>query len=263
MPRAAGSPAWTRVSSQPQSRSNQPPAIHVNPVGAILVALALGAAGRGLPDAQRALLRDLVELAFALTIRVLHAVVQLVPFAVLAKVGSLLDISLGMSPDATGRENIFLRGMLQGLSRREITALVPGIIEFSGLGDFIELPMRTYSSGMLLRLAFSIATVLAPDILLMDEWLAVGDAEFQAKAEERLHDVVSRTSILVIASHSAELIRSQCTRVLYLEHGRLVADLAAGSLDVGVLSGFRSLLAVPVATDCRANAFCCSAPATW
>jgi lipopolysaccharide transport system ATP-binding protein len=139
-------------------------------------------------------------------------------------VGSLLDISLGMSPDATGRENIFLRGMLQGLSRREIAALVPGIIEFSGLGDFIELPMRTYSSGMLLRLAFSIATVLSPDILLMDEWLAVGDAEFQVKAEERLHDVVSKTSILVIASHSAELIRSQCNRVLYLEHGRLVAD---------------------------------------
>jgi lipopolysaccharide transport system ATP-binding protein len=139
-------------------------------------------------------------------------------------VGSLLDISLGMSPDATGRENIYLRGVLQGLSRREITRLVPGIIDFSGLGDFIELPMRTYSSGMLLRLAFSISTVLSPDILLMDEWLAVGDAEFQVKAEERLHEVVSRTSILVIASHSANLIRSQCNRVMYLEHGRLIAD---------------------------------------
>ncbi|MBX3193961.1 MAG: ABC transporter ATP-binding protein [Microbacteriaceae bacterium] len=139
-------------------------------------------------------------------------------------VGSLLDISLGMSPDATGRENIYLRGVLQGLSRSEITRLVPGIVEFSGLGDFIELPMRTYSSGMLLRLAFSISTVLSPDILLMDEWLAVGDAEFQVKAEERLHEVVSRTSILVIASHSATLIKSQCNRVIYLEHGRLVAD---------------------------------------
>jgi len=139
-------------------------------------------------------------------------------------VGSLLDISLGMSPDATGRENIYLRGALQGLSRREITRLVPGIIEFSGLGDFIELPMRTYSSGMLLRLAFSISTVLSPDILLMDEWLAVGDEEFQAKAEARLHEVVSQTAILVIASHSASLIRNQCTRVIYLEHGRLIAD---------------------------------------
>ncbi len=139
-------------------------------------------------------------------------------------VGSLLDISLGMSPDATGRENIYLRGALQGLTRREITALVPGIIEFSELGDFIELPMRTYSSGMLLRLAFTIATVLSPEILLMDEWLAVGDESFQAKAEERLHEVVSKTSILVIASHSANLIRNQCTRVLYLDHGRLVAD---------------------------------------
>lgn len=139
-------------------------------------------------------------------------------------VGSLLDIALGMSMDATGRENIYLRGVLQGLTRREITRLVPGIIEFSGLGDFIELPMRTYSSGMLLRLGFSISTVLSPDILLMDEWLAVGDEAFQQKAEERLHEVVSRTSILVIASHSANLIRSQCNRVLYLEHGRLLAD---------------------------------------
>lgn len=139
-------------------------------------------------------------------------------------IGSLLDISLGMSPDATGRENIYLRGALQGMSRAEITRLIPGIIEFSELGDFIELPMRTYSSGMLLRLAFSVSTVLSPDILLMDEWLAVGDEAFQAKAEERLHSVVSRTSILVIASHSAALIRNQCNRVLFLEHGRLIAD---------------------------------------
>ena len=139
-------------------------------------------------------------------------------------VGSLLDISLGMSPDATGRENIFLRGALQGMSRSEIARLVPGIIEFSELGDFIELPMRTYSSGMLLRLAFSVATVLSPDILLMDEWLSVGDEAFQSKAEARLHEVVSRTSILVIASHSANLISGQCNRVLYLDHGRLIAD---------------------------------------
>lgn len=139
-------------------------------------------------------------------------------------VGSLLDISLGMSPDATGRENIYLRGALQGMTRKEVTSLIPGIIDFSELGDFIELPMRTYSAGMLLRLGFSIATVLSPDILLMDEWLAVGDEAFQAKAEERLDEVVSRTSILVIASHSASLIRRQCNRVLYLDHGSLVAD---------------------------------------
>ncbi len=139
-------------------------------------------------------------------------------------VGSLLDISLGMSPDATGRENIFLRGALQGMTRKEIAGLVPGIIEFSELGDFIELPMRTYSSGMLLRLAFSVATVLSPDILLMDEWLSVGDEAFKAKAEARLHEVVARTDILVIASHSPSLIRSQCTRVIYLEAGRVKAD---------------------------------------
>jgi lipopolysaccharide transport system ATP-binding protein len=139
-------------------------------------------------------------------------------------VGSLLDISLGMSLEATGRENIYLRGAFQGLKRREVDALLPGIIEFSELGDFIELPMRTYSSGMHLRLAFSVSTLLAPDILLMDEWLAVGDASFQAKAGERLHEIVSNTAILVIASHSATLIRNQCNRVLYLDHGRVIAD---------------------------------------
>ena len=139
-------------------------------------------------------------------------------------VGSLLDISLGMSMDATGRETIYLRGALQGLSRREVDTLLPGIIDFSELGDFIELPMRTYSSGMLLRLGFSVSTVLSPDILLMDEWLAVGDEAFQAKAEQRLHEVVSRTAVLVIASHSPTLIRNQCNRVLYLDHGRLIAD---------------------------------------
>jgi len=139
-------------------------------------------------------------------------------------VGSLLDISLGMSLDATGRENIYLRGAFQGLKRREVDALLPGIIEFSELGDFIELPMRTYSSGMHLRLAFSVSTLLAPDILLMDEWLAVGDEAFRAKAGERLHEILSNTAILVIASHSAALIRNQCNRVLYLDHGRVVAD---------------------------------------
>ncbi len=139
-------------------------------------------------------------------------------------VGSLLDISLGMSLDATGRENIYLRGALQGMTRREVDALVPGIIEFSELGDFIELPIRTYSSGMHLRLAFSVSTLLAPDILLMDEWLAVGDAAFQEKAGARLHEIVSKTSVLVIASHSESLIRTQCNRVIYLEHGTVVAD---------------------------------------
>jgi lipopolysaccharide transport system ATP-binding protein len=140
------------------------------------------------------------------------------------RVASLLEVGTGFHPELTGRENIYLRGALQGLSRREIDRLIPSVIDFSELGDFIELPMRTYSSGMLLRLAFSVSTVLSPDILLMDEWLAVGDEAFQAKAEQRLHEVVSGSSVLVIASHSSNLIRSQCNRVLFLEHGRLIAD---------------------------------------
>lgn len=143
---------------------------------------------------------------------------------VAGRVGSLIDIGLGMSPEATGRENIYLRGALQGLRRREVTQLVPEIIEFAELGDFIDLPMRTYSSGMLLRLAFAVATALSPDILLMDEWLSVGDESFQAKAEARLSAIVESTSILIVATHSEKLIRDQCTRVLHLEHGRVLAD---------------------------------------
>lgn len=140
------------------------------------------------------------------------------------QVGSLIDIGLGMSAEATGRENIYLRGALQGLRRNRISQLVPEIIEFAELGDFIDLPMRTYSTGMLLRLAFAVATALAPQILLMDEWLSVGDESFQSKAEARLTDIVERTSILVVATHSEKLIRDQCNRVIHLEHGKVIAD---------------------------------------
>lgn len=140
------------------------------------------------------------------------------------RVGSLIDIALGMSGEASGRENIYLRGALQGLSRKRITELMPEIVDFTELGDFIDLPMRTYSSGMLLRLAFSVATSLAPDILLMDEWLSVGDESFQMRAERRLTEVVEQTSILVVATHSEKLIRDQCNRVIHMDQGRVIAD---------------------------------------
>lgn len=140
------------------------------------------------------------------------------------EVGSLLDISLGIDPEATGRENIYVRGGLLGLKRADVTRQLDEIAEFSELGDFIDMPVRTYSTGMHMRLAFAVSTVVRPEILLMDEWLSVGDEGFKHKAEARMAEVVQSTNILVIASHSKELIMRTCNRVLWLKHGRLCMD---------------------------------------
>jgi len=140
------------------------------------------------------------------------------------EIGSLIDISLGIDSEASGRENIYLRAALLGLTKAEINKCIDDIIEFSELGDFIDMPLRTYSSGMHLRLAFSVSTMVRPEILLMDEWLAVGDQGFTHKAEARLAEMVQATNILVIASHSRDLINTTCNRVLWLEHGRVRMD---------------------------------------
>lgn len=139
-------------------------------------------------------------------------------------IGSLVDISLGIDAEATGRENIFIRGALLGLRRKEIENRFDEIVDFSELGSFVDMPVRTYSSGMHLRLAFAVATIIRPEILLMDEWLSVGDASFNAKAESRLTELVQSSRILVIASHSRELIEKTCNRALWFEHGRLKMD---------------------------------------
>ncbi|VVP12592.1 ABC transporter ATP-binding protein [Pseudomonas fluorescens] len=140
------------------------------------------------------------------------------------EIGSLIDISLGTDPEATGRENIFLRGGLLGMTKAEIAERLDEIIEFSELGDFVDMPMRTYSSGMHLRLAFAVSTTVRPEILLMDEWLSVGDEGFKQKAEIRMNELVKSTNILVIASHSRELVMHTCNRVLWLEHGKIKMD---------------------------------------
>jgi lipopolysaccharide transport system ATP-binding protein len=139
-------------------------------------------------------------------------------------VASMLSISLGMEGDATGVENIHLRGTLIGLKKPELKRLVDEVTEFSELGDYIHMPMRTYSSGMMMRIAFGISTSVTADIVLMDEWLSVGDAEFAAKAEDRLQKLVGKAKILVIASHNSGLIGKMCNRVMHLEHGKVVSD---------------------------------------
>jgi lipopolysaccharide transport system ATP-binding protein len=142
--------------------------------------------------------------------------------SVTGKVASMLSITLGMDPEATGKENIYIRGAIMGLRRREIDSFVDQICEFSELGDYIDMPVRTYSSGMSMRLAFAVSTSVAADIILMDEWLSVGDASFAKKAEERLKSVVSQAKILVIASHDQNIVKANCNKILHLEHGRLL-----------------------------------------
>lgn len=134
-------------------------------------------------------------------------------------ISSLVDIALGINGENTGRENIFLRGKLMGLSKRQIDQKIEEIIEFSELGDYINLPVRIYSSGMLLRLAFSVSTSISADILIMDEWLSVGDGAFAERSSERLRELVNNSEILVIASHARDLIEETCNKVVWLEHG--------------------------------------------
>lgn len=140
------------------------------------------------------------------------------------KVVSLLDINLGIDPDATGYENIMMRGIMMGMEPTVIESRVDDIASFTDLGEYLDMPMRTYSSGMQMRLAFAVSTSVDADVLLMDEWLSVGDAEFQIKAAARLNSLLDKTPILVIATHSPDLVRTVCTRVMELSHGKLVSD---------------------------------------
>lgn len=138
------------------------------------------------------------------------------------KVASMLNVWLGMIIDATGRENIYLRGAVMGLKPAEVDVVLDDIVEFSELGDYIDMPLRTYSSGMQMRLAFSIATSVAADIVLMDEWLSAGDATFAEKAQERLNGLLDRTGIFIVASHNEALIKGTCNKIMRLDHGNLV-----------------------------------------
>lgn len=132
------------------------------------------------------------------------------------KISSLLDISLGMDIEATGYENIRMRGIMMGLSLKEIKKIEDEIADFTELGAALELPIRTYSSGMHMRLGFAVSTSIPADIILMDEWLSVGDKNFQKKAEDRLKNYLSNSSILVIASHDENLLKKVTNKTLSL-----------------------------------------------
>jgi len=139
------------------------------------------------------------------------------------RVFPLFDLQLGMDQDATGVENIWMRGKMLGLGTDQIKASLDDIAEFTELGEYLYMPTRTYSMGMMLRLAFAISTAITPEILLLDEMIGAGDAGFLARAEDRLRHFVSRTGIMVLASHSTVMLRQWCSKGMLLDRGKLVA----------------------------------------
>jgi ABC-type polysaccharide/polyol phosphate transport system ATPase subunit len=143
---------------------------------------------------------------------------------VVGRISSLFELGLGFEMEASGRQNILYRGYLQGETPRSIRAKMDEIAEFSELGDFLDTPVRYYSAGMLVRLAFSIATAIEPEILLVDEVLSAGDLSFQQKARQRMQDMMARAQIIVVVSHDLESLQRLCDRGLWLDHGRMMAE---------------------------------------
>ena len=207
---------------------------------------ALAVAGRRLgQDAQhRVVVRALREVSFALRpgdrlgligsngagkttlLRTLAGIYEPVGGRVVIEgsMNVLLDPNLGMNPDLTGRENIMLRAQYNGLDSARIRRLEVDVQEFAELGDFLDLPLRIYSSGMVVRLGFALATAIRPQVLLMDEWFLAGDANFLDKASARLEQMVREAEILVLSSHQHATLATWCTRLLWLEQGRIRDD---------------------------------------
>ena len=150
--------------------------------------------------------------------------------AVGGRVAPLLELGAGFDHELTGLENVYLNGLLLGRTRAEITVVRDAIVDFSGLGTFIDSPVRSWSNGMRARLGFAIATAWMPEILLIDEVLAVGDAAFMRQCEDRLAEFRRRGTTVVLVSHDLDAIRDACTRCLWLDRGRVVADGAPGEV---------------------------------
>jgi ABC-type polysaccharide/polyol phosphate transport system ATPase subunit len=141
--------------------------------------------------------------------------------SVQGRISPMFDIGLGIDSDLSGYDNIRIRGLLLGLTAQEIEERLPGIADFTELGDYLEMPVRTYSSGMMLRLTFAVATCFEPEVLLMDEWILAGDAHFMAKAEARLRSFVEKASVVVLASHNLEICRKWCNKGAWLQQGQI------------------------------------------
>lgn len=214
-------------------------------------AIAIGTGGRIIPgDAHTVVIRALQGISFDLhegdrlalighngsgkstLLRVLAGIYRPSSGTVIrrGRCAALFDLSFGMDMEATGYENIFLRGLALGLTRSEIAKFVDEIAEFSDLGNFLDLPVRTYSAGMAARLAFTISTSIESDILLIDEGLGAGDAAFLEKAQQRIATMMNRASVLVLASHDQSLIRTFCNSAILLSHGQAVGRGEVGAV---------------------------------
>lgn len=153
------------------------------------------------------------------------------------KVSSLFAVNVGVNPEATGRENIILRGMYMDVHPREMRERIDEVAAFTELGPYLDMPVRTYSAGMSVRLAFTASTCIPTDILLMDEWISAGDARFLEKARKRMADLIGSSNIMVLASHSMPLLREWCNRGILLQQGRIVVD---GSVEEAIAEYERS-----------------------
>jgi ABC-2 type transport system ATP-binding protein/lipopolysaccharide transport system ATP-binding protein len=139
------------------------------------------------------------------------------------RVAPLLELGAGFDREMTGRENIYLNGAVLGFRRADMEARFDRIVDFAGVRDFIDMPLRTYSSGMVARLGFAVATDIPPGILIVDEILSVGDAEFTKKSEQRIRELHEKSDAVLMVSHNLKLMREMCQRVAWLHHGRLMA----------------------------------------
>jgi len=155
------------------------------------------------------------------------------------KIAALLELGSGFHPDLTGAENVRVNAALIGLTRRQTSEIFDEVIEFSGIGEFIDEPLRTYSSGMVMRLAFSVAINMDPEILLVDEVLAVGDAAFQEKCFDRLRRFRDAGKTLLCVSHSSGMVREMCDRAIWLDHGELMMSGRVGDV-IEAYEGYKS-----------------------
>jgi ABC-type polysaccharide/polyol phosphate transport system ATPase subunit len=153
------------------------------------------------------------------------------------KIGALINPVAGMDSEATGIENIYLRGYMLGMDTREIRSKIEEIADFTELGEFLDLPVRTYSAGMFTRLAFAVSTALQSDILLIDEGIGAGDADFQHKVQQRIEGLFSKSSIVLLASHNEGIIKQFCTRRITMERGRLISDEKIENDEISAASG--------------------------
>lgn len=143
---------------------------------------------------------------------------------VIGKIAPLLEIGAGFHADFTGRENIYFNGAILGYTKKQLQAIELEVIQFAEIEEFIDTPVKYYSTGMYTRLAFSLATAMHPDILILDEIFNGGDASFKEKATDRMKAMIDKANIMIMVSHDHLLVRSLCNRVLWLDHGKLIAD---------------------------------------